>query len=103
MNWNDVKYGRYFNDAAVKQDIEYLMRDICSELSGSRFNNLIRVIKANWSGADADAFVANLEKKVQLLQTDLSKKYENRLYSIIRSNYDEFVAAQARNSDNMKF
>ena len=42
-------------------------------------------------------------EKVQKLQNELPKKYENRLYSIIRSNYDAFVAAQAKNADNMKF
>lgn len=102
-NWNDIKYGRLDDEAAIRADIGNLLKGLCSYLTGSRYANVIRVVRANWAGPDADAFIARFEKKFQTLQNELPKKYENKFYNVVKSNISAYRAAQARNADTMKF
>ena len=105
MNWNDVKYGRNDNLASAENASKFFF-DWAASLatgSGSGYNEVIKAVRANWSGRDADAFIANYEGKIAALKNELIKKYSTQFETIIKNDNANFRAAQAKNADQMKF
>lgn len=109
MNWNDVKYGRKDDKAAIDAKAKYFF-DWAADCAtshthggGQHYNDVINAVKANWVGPDADAFINNFKNRIAALANELKTKYRAEFEEIVKSEMTSFNAAQAKNADQMKF
>ena len=108
MNWNDVKYGRTDNSAAIttlensfKSHIENCVLNHTH--NGGGYQDVIKTIKARWVGPDADAFVANFENRMRALVDNAKKVYTQRLVNSVTQERADYAQRQAKNAQTMKF
>ena len=104
MNWNDVKYGIADNKAAIENASNaFFNHGAIIATNTEHYTNVIKAIRENWSGPDADAFINNFEKKIGSMRTNLESKYRTEFETIVANELANYKAAQAKNAQTMKF
>ncbi len=72
-----------------------------SKITGSEYNKFINTVKRNWSGADADRFLARFKSDVKNCKTSLDK-YSKQIASTLRNDQAQFSKMQSRNANMIK-
>ena len=108
MNWNDVKYGRTDNSAALtalQNDLKYHIENctLNHTHNGGGYQDVIKTIKAGWVGPDADAFIANFENKMRALVDNAKKTYPQKIANAISEERANYKQKQSQNAQTMKF
>lgn len=94
---NNATYGRSrAGIAELKKEYVNCLNRTVSHLHGDKFNTLINVIRENWSGADADAFINDLNKQYETVHQKINT-YRTKIESAFDASYNEFVSFQSRN------
>lgn len=80
----------------LKTDFNSDLQKIISRVSGSKYDAVVKAVKDNWTGADADDFLRDLDKSVSLLKKQIRELKEN-VNKTLDTDYNEFVKFQQRN------
>ncbi len=78
--------------ALVDSDFELIRKS----MKGSEYNQLIRDIKNNWVGEDADSFIKALNIKITNIDSRLFLM-KDKIKNSIQQEYSEFLKFQQRN------
>ena len=81
---------------SLKQDISGDLNKIVSKLKASKYDAVVRAVKANWEGADADDFLKDLKNTTESLKTDINN-LKKVIEGILDKEYTEFIKFQQRN------
>lgn len=73
----------------VKADID----NIIKVLDGPEYDELLKQVKNNWSGAACDAFIEDLESKKKNLKTNING-FKTKIETIVNEDYRTFRNAQ---------
>ena len=92
-----VTYGRSESGLnTLKSQIKSACSKKMNALSGSEYTTLVKLIKQNWTGADATDFLNDLAKAVSNEQTYIKNK-SSELQKVIDQDLRDFKAFQAKN------
>lgn len=80
----------------LKADFNTDLAKVISRLSGSKYDEMVRTIKANWEGADAEDFLKDIEKTKDALKKQV-KALKNEIERTLDNDYNDFVKFQQRN------
>ena len=99
---NDATYAR--SRAGLNLLINNLQGDFKKageKLTGSEYNVVINTIRKNWSGDDADKFIASFKRDVQEAKVKI-QKYGIKIERTLRNDYDNFIHMQTMNSGDIR-
>ena len=82
--------------ARLKADFNADLLKITSRISGSKYDTLVKTVKNNWSGADADDFLSDLKKTSESLKKQV-KALKNEIEKALDDDYNSFIKFQQGN------
>lgn len=92
-----VTYGRSESGLnTLKTQIQSACSKKINALNGSEYTTLVKIIKENWTGADATDFLNDLAKAISNEKTFIKNK-SSELQKVIDQDLRDFKAFQAKN------
>lgn len=92
-----VTYGRSESGLnTLKTQIQSACSKKINTLKGTEYTTLVKIVKENWTGADATDFLNDLAKAVSNEQTYIKNK-SSELQKVIDQDLRDFKAFQAKN------
>ncbi len=92
-----VTYGRSEKGlSTLKAQIQGACSKKLNALTGSEYTTLVKTIRENWTGADANDFLNDLAKAISNEQTYIKTK-SSELQKVIDQDLRDFKAFQAKN------
>ena len=82
--------------AKLKNDFNTDLNKVISKLSGSKYDEMVRTIRANWEGADAEDFLKDIEKTKDALKKQV-RALRHEIERTLDNDYNDFVKFQQRN------
>ncbi len=105
MAWLDIKdaeYGRSGGGASLlKRDIYNEMDKLKKLCNDEVINNVYPVIKRNWQGADAEAYLKSLDNGINKIKQTIDKQREI-LVAAVDQDAKDFEAFQNKNANSFK-
>lgn len=97
LTMGNATYGRdlssiYLLCQDYSNDLVYTKK----RLRGEKYTQLIKVIRENWNGEDAERFIKSLDKEISNIENKIST-YDHKITDTLHSSYEEFVRFQANN------
>jgi len=93
----NVNVGRSTNNA-TGSDVYTIVKKIMKDCTGTEYENVIKVVKTYWSGADADDFIKDFKSTVSTIKSNLNNlntEY-SRLMSDDRAGFQKFQATNVK-------
>lgn len=92
-----VTYGRSKSGlTTLKTQIQSACQKKVNALTGSEYTTLVKLIKENWTGTDANDFLGDLAKAISNEKTHIKTK-SSEMQKIIDKDLRDFEAFQAKN------
>ena len=105
MSSFDMSNATYGRDSAgvAKLACEYLddLEKTKKLLRGDKYTNLLNIIRENWSGEDAEAYIKSLNSKISTLETKI-ENYKYKIALALTDDYNEFMKFQRTNAQSFK-
>ena len=80
----------------LKNDFNSDIEAFVNVINGSRYTDLVKYVKANWVGADADDFLRDIDKTRADLIRDL-RSLKTRFNEALEADAREFASFQSKN------
>lgn len=97
VNWSGADYGRNKNNAKLLKEAFYNdFTKILNVIKGSKLTDVKKIIKYNWTGADCDDFIKDLDNKIASISEQMMK-ITGTINNAIDSDYNEFLKFQSNN------
>ena len=71
------------------------------KVKGSEYTRFINTVRKNWSGVDADKFIASFKKDVDSASAAMGK-YSKQIETTLRNDHAQFAKMQNRNASSIK-
>ena len=98
---NDLSYGRSVSGRTTFVNNYTAWVDSTKRtVRGNEYSALIKAINNGWSGSDADAFIAKLDKLAKQLEERISI-YASRMNSAMNSDASDFANMQNVNANSI--
>jgi len=97
LNMSNATYARSVSGRKkLENDFLADIENLTKILNGDKYTSLKKTVKANWVGADADDFLADIEKSRKALETNL-KTLKSKFNSAVAADAKQFSSFQNKN------
>lgn len=97
LSMTNATYGRSKQGTnELITDIENDIERVIKAIDGDQYTELKKIASNNWSGADKDAFIEDLDKKRAALKNKL-KTLKKQIRNVLEQDYQNFVKGQKSN------
>lgn len=97
FNMSNATYGRDSSGIqALKEEYALNLERTLKSLRGDKYNELKKVIRENWSGADAERFLHEIDKKISDVESKI-KTYKTKIDTALTGALTDFLKFQDSN------
>lgn len=97
FDFTGATYGRAANTNKFVVELKNSIKKTTTDLTGTKYNEILAAIEENWSGADADKFKKQFKDAISNLQKKY-KEYDKIVEQAFKDDADSFLKMQNNNA-----